>query len=193
MESVHWLRAQCRYQYHVRTRSVLLYDGQVPQRMQNATCSDYTKFSYTGRHLTPPNYVCKPCSTVQLKLTHVRKKQKYLACIYALASGDCNYTKTRRVSTVAALEAPSRNSLQLLTYGRDPSSTNQLLTSASLSSAYHEQIWRGKRERTKDKGGREMDLIYYLGETPAASRRSRSQSPEPRELMALSGPSGRRP
>ena len=153
--------------------------------MQNATCSDYTKFSYTGRHLTPPNYVCKPCSTVQLKLTHVRKKQKYLACIYALASGDCNYAKTRRVSTVAALEAPSRNSLQLLTYGRDPSSTNQLLTSASLSSAYHEQIWRGKRERTKDKGGREMYLIYYLGETPAASRRSRSQSPEPRELAGL--------
>ena len=30
-----------------------------------------------------------------------------------------------------------------------------------------------------------MDLIYYLGETPAASRRSRSQSPEPREPMAL--------
>ena len=161
--------------------------------MQNATCSDYTKFSYTGRHLTPPNYVCKPCSTVQLKLTHVRKKQKYLACIYALASGDCNYAKTRRVSTVAALEAPSRNSLQLLTYGRDPSSTNQLLTSASLSSAYHEYIWRDKRERTKDKGGREMDLIYYLGETPAASRRSRSQSPEPREPMALCRPGGRRP
>lgn len=56
-----------------------------------------------------------------------------------------------------------------------------------------EQIWRSKRERTKDKGGREMDLIYHLGEMPAASCRSRSQSPEPREPMASSRPGGQRP